>query len=96
MRQDQVPRHGPPGHADDEDGADIGKEGKGQPPQDRRVSGVSHEHLGSDGHDREGGDVEDDRAGDQQMERRRHRAEIGAEIDGVGDDQQADQGIEQP
>ena len=41
------------------------------------------------------GDVEQRRPVDQQLQRRRHRAEVGADVDRVGDDQQTDQRIEQ-
>ena len=44
---------------------------------------------------REAGHVNELAAGDQQTQRRGHRAKIGADIDGVGDDEQANQHIEQ-
>ena len=48
-----------------------------------------------DGHDREPGDVDDGRTLDEQLKRCGHRAEIGAEIDRVGDHEQTDKRVKE-
>jgi hypothetical protein len=75
--------------------SDIGKQRKREPAQHRGVARVAHEHFEEHRHDREADDANDGRRRDEQSHRRRHRAEIGANVDRVGDQQQSDQRIEQ-
>ena len=95
MRQHQIVRHGQPGHADHKDRRDIGEERKRQPSQHRSVARVAHEHFEQYRDDRKAGDVENRWSGDQKAQRGGHGAEIGADIDRVGDDEEPDQQIQQ-
>ena len=96
MRQNEVLRHGQPGHANDEHGADIGEERQGQPPQHRSVARVGYENFRDYGQEREASDVHSRGSIDEQAKRCGHGSEIGSEVDRVGDDEQPDKGIEQP
>ena len=91
MRQDKIARDGQPGHADHKHRRHIGEERQRQPPQHRGIARVAREHFEDDGDDGKAGNVENGRAGEEQAQRGGHRAKVGADIDRVGDEQQADQ-----
>ncbi len=72
--------------------ADIGEEGQGQPFEHRNVALVAHEHLQQHRGGAEQDHIGQRRPADHQLQRRRHGAEIRAQVDGVGDDQERNQG----
>ena len=85
-----------PRHADHEGGGDIGEERQCRPAEVSGVAPVCQEDLEPGAEGAECHDIDETRAADQQAQRIGHRAEIGAEIDGVGDEQQRDQAMQQP
>ena len=86
----------PPGHVHHERDRHIGKQHETAPFQDGDIALVARKHFEPGAADGEAHDIETGRTADQQLQRRGHRAEIGAEIDRVRDQQQPDDRVEQP
>ena len=86
----------PPGHVHHERDGHIGEQHEAGPFQDGDIALVAGEHLEQHAADREADGIEADRAADQQLQRRGHRAEIGAEIDDIRHEQQPDDRAQQP
>ncbi len=93
---ERVPQHLRPWNVDDEHRRHVGKQRQGQELEDRRIARKWNEHLQAERQDAEEHDVKMRLPADQQLQRGRHRTEVGGEIDGVGDQQQADHDMEQP
>jgi len=74
--------------------ADIGKQGQRQPFQHRHIAAVVEEDLRRDGGHAEQQHVDDAGTADQELGGVRHGAEIGGDVDGVGDEQQRDDDIQ--
>ena len=67
---------------------DIGKEGERRPFEDCGVARIAKADFEDDAEDPEQQGIESGLASGEQGQRRTHRAEIGAEIDDIGDEQQ--------
>ncbi len=87
-RDDQAMPDNAPRHVDDERHRDIGEQRHGQPFEHRDIARITRERLEQHRHQPEGGHIEERGAADQQLQPRPHRAEIGAEVDDVGDHHQ--------
>ena len=68
----------------------VGEQHEADPLQDGDIALISGEHLEPGAADSEPHDIEAGRATDQQLQRRGHRAEISAQIDGVRKQQKGD------
>jgi hypothetical protein len=66
---------------------DIGKQRKRRPLEEARVERIGDEHFKQHRNAAEEHDIKHGWSGKQQIERSRHRAEVRAEIDRVGDQQ---------
>ena len=75
--------------------ADIGEQTQGQPLQHRDVTPVVEEDLRRDREHAEHHDVDNARAADQKLGGIGHGAEIGGDVDDIGDEQQQDDEIQQ-
>ena len=84
-----------PMHMGDRERADIGEQAQRQPFQHRDIAAVVEEDLRRDRGHAEQQHVDDAGSADQQLGGVRHRAEIGGDVDGVGDEQQRDDDIQQ-
>ena len=73
-----------------EDDGDIGEERKRQPLQDAGVDAVAQQNFCADAQCPETDGVETSGAAQEQSQRSPHRAEVGAEVDHVGDEKQGD------
>ena len=76
--------------------SDVSEERETEPLQNRDVARVAHEDFEQDREDSEKRHIQKDGAADEQLERRAHRAEIGAEIDRVGGHQKPNQSVQCP
>ena len=95
-RNQGAPQHLAPGHMHHERGGDVGEQRQGQPLQDRRVARERNEDLQSQRYHGESDNGELRRSADEQAQRRGHRAEVDGDVDGVGQEQQADHAVQQP
>ena len=92
LRHQRAHRHRVPVDLHREHHADIGKQREGQPFQEADIAVVGNEHDRQQREDREAGRIKVGVArADHQPGGRPHGGEVGAEIDGVGDEQQQDQ-----
>ena len=91
LRHEGADRHRRPVDLHGEDHADIGQQRKGEPLQQPDIAMVGHEHDRQQGEDREGHRVQARVAAQHQLGGSPHGGEVGAEIDGVGDEQQQHQ-----
>jgi hypothetical protein len=85
-----------PRHADRQDDRDVGEHRERQPLEDAHRTLVREQHLRGDADGAEGEHVERLRPADDQLERFGHRADVGGDVDGVGDDQHRHQRDGQP
>ena len=95
-RQEQAGERLGPVHVSREQRRDIREKAQGQPFQDHDVTVVAREHDAGDADGREHGDVQETGASDEELARVRHCAEVGADIDRVGDEQQRHDDLQQP
>ena len=85
-----------PRHIDRQRGGDVGEQRQAAPFQDRHISIVAGKNLQQHAGHREPDDVQMRRAMDQQCQHVPHRAQIGADVDDVGEQQQAHDDPQQP
>ena len=85
-----------PRHMTDEHHRDIGKQRQRGPLEDAGVARVAHPHLEHDAGQPEQRGEQQHRPGHDQSQNRAHRAEVGAEVDHVGDQQQHHHRTQQP
>ena len=85
-----------PVHVSREQRRDIREQAQGHPFQDHDVTVIVGEHDAGDADGREYGHVEETGASDEELARVRHGAEVGADIDRVGDEQQRHDDLQQP
>ena len=95
VRNDKIEGDRSPGHADGEHRRDISEEGEREPAQHGDIARVAHKDFHEARSRRERRDIEPLRAWQNQSERGAHRAEVCAEVDDIGDDEQAHQRIEE-
>jgi len=76
-----------PRDLDHEQNPDVGQEGHAQPFQVGHITVIGDEDLEPDAEQAETYGVGEERASDHQVEGRRHGANVGTEVDGVGQDQ---------
>ena len=95
MRNDKVEGDRSPRHANDEHRRDISEQRERQPAQHGDIARVAHEHFQEHNENGERRDIEPLRAGQNELQRRAHRSQVGADVDDIGEDEQADQRIEQ-
>ena len=95
-REDRMDGDLAPVDLDAEDDGDIGEQRQGQPLQQADIAMIRHEHLQQDRDQREGDGQQVLVGAGHQPSGGPHRRQIGADIDGVGEEQQADQGRDQP
>ncbi len=68
--------------------ADVREKRHAQPLQHRHVAVIRNEDLQQRAADAKRDDVGEQRSADQHAQRRRHRADVGADVDRVGDKQE--------
>ena len=85
-----------PGYLAHEQSCNVGKQNESQPFQDSLVEIVAHENDRDDRHHGKCHGVKRRRAADKKLEGFAHGAQIGADIDGVGEEEQNCDRIEQP
>ena len=95
-RQDKTAQRLAPGNLHDHQSPEIREEGQGQPPENLHVAFVGDEDLEGGAEDAEEDDIKQVRAADQEGERIAHGAEVGADIDRVGDQEKGDDALQQP
>ena len=95
MRNDEMVGDRSPWHANDEHRGDIGQQREREPAQHGDVARVAHEDFEEHDQNGERRHIEPLRSGQNELQRRRHRSKVGADVDDIGEDQQADQPVEQ-
>ena len=93
---DHPGHHIAPRHVGQQHRRDIGQQRQRGPFEDGNVARVPHEDLQPHAQDAEQHDMKQPRPADQHRQCIPHDAEIGGELDGIGDQQQTNGGIEQP
>jgi hypothetical protein len=100
LEQQRWPNDGPgyliPRHVHNEGADHIAEQRQAPPFQDGDVACVAGEDLQPGRERTEQHDVDQGGAADQQLQRRAHRAEIGAQVDQIGGQQQQDDAPRQP
>ena len=96
QRGDHPGGHIAPRHVGQQNRRDIGQQRQRGPFEDGDVARVLHEDLQPHAQYAEQYDIQQSRPADQQRQRIPHDAEVGGELDGVGDQQQPHPDIEQP
>ena len=84
----EAARHAAPLDAGERGGGEIGEQRERGPFQDGDIARVAQEHLHPDAERGEEHDVEEARPADEEAQRVAHGAEIGAQRDGVGEQDQ--------
>ena len=88
MRNERAGERRPPGHMRGEDDGHVGEQRQCRPFEHGGIARVAHECFEQDADDAEQHGVEALGPADQQAQRRAHGAEVCAEIDHIGDEQQ--------
>ena len=94
VRRERGLEEAQPVRLDDERRQHIGEQREGEPLQDLGIAPIGHEDLQQQDAEREENHQQLLWDGHEQIRRRRHRAKIGAHVDGVGDAQERHRDIE--